>query len=396
MRDLMPLARPHTPSPFARLLMLVSYRLLIASGVLMLSTTQSSSAGAQVRSDTTVAIDASATVEIIGRAGNVTVRGTNDRQLRLRHEGDAQVNVRGGSRALIVDAAASRSRGANDLELSVPRGTALIVRTQSGDITVRGVGADVEVRTTSGNVTVDEAARVRIETVAGDVSLRNVRDGARINATSGDVELITVAGDVEVAATSSTVILRDVDSRRVDVKVVSGDVRWTGPFAETGRYAFSAHSGDMRFVLPRNARATLDVRTFNGDLRTNDLPLTLVPDPAAPERDASRERDVNQLRIARDSIERLISDSLRRADRQRSGRENPSFERDFERSVERLVESVMRGVSRSMESLALSIDGAVSRDRAHRFTLGRDGGPLVSISTFNGDIVFGTTDSGRR
>jgi hypothetical protein len=56
----------------------------------------------------------------------------------------------------------------------------------------------------------------------------------------------------------------------------------------------------------------------------------------------------------------------------------------------------MRGVSRSMESLALSIDGAVSNDRTRRFTLGRDGGPLVTISTFNGDIVFGTSESGRR
>lgn len=389
-------ARPLRPSPFARLLMLVSYRLIIASGVLMLSTTQASTAGAQARSDTTVAIDASATVEIIGRTGNITVRGTNDRQLRLRRDGDAQVNVRGGSRALVIDAATSRGRGSNELDLSVPRGTTLIVRTQSGDISVRGVGADVEVRTTSGNITVDDAARVRIETVAGDVSLRNVRDGARVNATSGDVELITVAGDVEVAATSSTVVLRDVDSRRVDVKVVSGDVRWTGPFAESGRYAFSAHSGDVRFVLPRNARATLDVRTLNGNLSTSDLPLTLVPDPSVAERDVARDRDVHQLRMARDSIERLISDSLRRTDRPRAGRDSPSFERDFERSVERLVESVMRGVSRSMESLALSIDGAVSRDRARRFTIGRDGGPLVTISTFNGDIVFGTADTGRR
>lgn len=376
--------------------MLVSFRLIIASGVLMLSTTQASPVGAQGRTDTNITLDAAATVEIIGRTGNVTVRGSNDRQLRVQRQGDAQVEVRGGSRALVIDAAASRGRGADDLDLSVPRGTTLIVRTQSGDISVRGVGADVEVRTTSGDVIVEDATRVRIETVAGDVALRDVRDGARVSATSGDVQLITVTGDVEVSATSSTVVLRDVNSRRVDVKVVSGDVRWTGPFAESGRYAFSAHSGDMRFVLPRNARATLDVRTFNGDLSTTDLPLTLVPDPAAGERDIARERDVNQLRIARDSIERLISDSLRRTDQQRARRENPSFERDFERSVERLVESVMRGVSRSMESLALSIDGAVSRDRSRRFTLGRDGGPLVTISTFNGNIVFGSLDADRR
>jgi len=377
-------ARVHTP-PY-----------LLALGAFLSSLTLAASAQAQGRTDTNIAIDASATVEIIGRSGNVTVQGTSDRQLRLRRNGDAQVNVRGGGRAVLIDATTSRSNGTDDLDLSVPRGTALIIRTHSGDITVRGVDADVEVRTTSGNITIDEAARVRIETVAGDVTLRTVRDGARVSATSGDVELVTITGDVEVSGTSSTVVLRDVNARRVDVKVVSGDVRWTGPFAESGRYAFSAHSGDMRFVVPRNARATLDVRTFNGDLVTTDLPLTLVPDQATDPRDAEREREVNALRTARDSIKRLIADSLRRADRPRANRERPSFERDFERSVERLVESVMRGVSRSMESLALSIDGAGSRDRARRFTIGRAGGPLVSISTFNGDITFGSTDSDRR
>jgi len=376
--------------------MLVSFRLMIASGVLVLSTTEASSLGAQTRSDTTIAIDASATVEIIGHSGSVTVRSSNERQLRLRRDLETRVSVRGGSRALVIDASPAGSRGSSDLDLTVPRGTALIVRTQSGDITVRGTGADVEARSTSGDITIEDAARVRIESMAGDIALRDVRDGVRINATSGDVQLVTVTGDVEVSATSSGVVLRDVSSRRVDVSVVSGDVRWTGPFLDAARYAFSAHSGDLRFVLPRDARATLDVRTFNGDVSTRDLPLTLVPDPSTAARDQARERDRAQLRAARDSIERLIEDSLRRTDRPRTGRDSQSAEREFERSVERLVESVMRGVSRTMESLATSIDGAAVRDRARRFTLGRDGGPLVRISTFNGDIVFSTTDPGRR
>jgi hypothetical protein len=375
--------------------MLVSFRLLIASGVLALSTTKASPLGAQVRTDTTMRIDANATVEVIGVSSDVVVSTGTDRQLRLRNMGDARIDVRGGSRSVLLDANGGRGRNDGRLELVVPRGTTLLVRTQSGAITVRGTGADVEARSTSGDVLVEDAARVRIETMAGDVTARNVRDGVRISATSGDVQLASVNGDVEVSGTSTTVSLRDVASRRVAVQVVSGDVRWSGPFADDARYDFSAHSGDLRFTLPRTARATLDVRTFNGDVSSGDLPLTLVPDPAAEQRVRVREQDRVRLRGLRDSIERVVQDSMRRDARNRD-RSGSDWERDFERSVERMVESVMRGVAVSMESLAVQLEGATARGRGRRFTLGRDGGPLVSVSTFSGDVTFSTSDTPAR
>ncbi len=375
--------------------MLVSFRLLIASGVLALSTTKASPLGAQVRTDTTLRIDANATVEVIGVSSDVVVSTGTDRQLRLRNTGDARIDVRGGSRSVLLDANGGRGRNDGRLELVVPRGTTLLVRTQSGDITVRGTGADVEARSTSGDVLVEDAARVRIETMAGDVTARDVRDGVRISATSGDVQLAAVNGDVEVSGTSTTVSLRDIASRRVAVQVVSGDVSWAGPFLDDARYDFSAHSGDLRFTVPRSARAMLDVRTFNGDVSSGDLPLTLVPDPAREQRDRRREQDQARLRGLRDSIERAVEDSMRRDARNRD-RSGGAWERDFERSVERMVESLMRGLSVSMESLAVQLEGAAARGRGRRFTLGRDGGPLVSVSTFSGDVTFRTGDTPAR
>ncbi len=375
--------------------MLVSFRLLIASGVLALSTTKVAPLGAQVRTDTTLRIDANATVEVIGVSSDVVVSTGTDRQLRLRNTGDARIDVRGGSRSVLLDANGGRGRNDGRLELVVPRGTTLLVRTQSGDITVRGTGADVEARSTSGDVLVEDAARVRIETMAGDITARDVRDGVRISATSGDVRLSSVNGDVEVSGTSTTVSLRDIASRRVAVQVVSGDVSWSGPFVDEARYDFSAHSGDLRFTLPRTARATLDVRTFNGDVSSGDLPLTLVPDPAREQRDRRREQDEARLRSLRDSVERVVQDSMRRDTRNRD-RSGSAWERDFERSVERMVESLMRGLAVSMESLAVQLEGATVRSRGRRFTLGRDGGPLVSVSTFSGDVTFSTSDTPAR
>ena len=377
----------------------MSFRLFIAAGVLSLSTTAVTAAGAQVRTDTTLTLDRNATVEVVGRSGDITVTTGTDNRLRVRGESGAAIDVRGSARSVLVDAAGARTRGTSDLALTVPRGTTLLVRTQSGDITVRGTQADVEVRTTSGDVSIEDAARVRVDALSGDITVRRARDGARINATSGDVALTGIDGDIEVSGTSTSVTMREVSSRRVAVKVVSGEVDWSGPFQDNGRYEFNAHSGDVRLALPRDTRATFDVRTFNGELSTaGNLALTLVPDASsdrvtADSRDVTR--DAARVRAVRDSLQRVLADSMRRDVRDRD-RGRPGWERDFERSVERLVESVMRGVVVGMESLAVSLDGAASRGRSRRFTLGRDGGPLVTVSTFSGDIRVGTLDGGRR
>ncbi len=389
-----------------RILMQHTLRNRLLGGALLAAaaaaTAAATPAHAQARLDTSLTIDASATVEVVVWSSDITINTISDRRLRVRNDGDARVDVTGGGRAIRIDATQSRSRGDGTLTVEVPRGTILLVRSQSGDVSVVGTGADVEVRTTSGDITIDDAARVRIDAVTGDITARGIRDGVRVNSTSGDIRLEDVEGDVEISGTSSTVVLNGMLSRRVQVKVVSGDVRWNGQFADGGRYEFNAHSGDIRLVVPRSTQALLDVRTFNGDITTTDLPLTLIPDPAAAERDRMSVRDRERLRAVRDSVERSVSDSMRRSrtprtpPTPRTPRDSASFERNFERSIERLVESVMRNVSVQLESLSVRFDGMSNSGRAQRFQLGGDGGPLVSVSTFSGDIIVGSSDNSRR
>lgn len=367
--------------------------LVAAAGATM---TAATAAHAQARLDTSVTIDGSATVEVVAWSSDIVVNTVSERRLRVRNTGEARVDVTGGGRSVRVDASLARSRNNNGtLTVDVPRGTTVLVRSQSGEIAVRGTGANVEVRTTSGDITIADAARVRIEAVAGDIAVSRISDGVRVNSTSGDIRLANVTGDIEISGTSSTVVMDDVSSRRVQVKVVSGDVRWRGRFADEGRYEFNAHSGDIRLIVPRSSHALLDVRTFNGDITTTDLPLTLIPDPTAAERNRNTERDRDRLRTVRDSVERTLADSMRRARAPQTQRDSASFERNLERSIERLVESVMRSVTGQLESLSVRFDGMSNSGRAQRFQLGSSGGPLVTVSTFSGDIIVGSTDTAR-
>ena len=353
------------------------------------------SAGAQVR-DTTLALERGATVEVAGGSTNILVTTGTDRVVRVRGSDEARVSVRATGRSLLVNAPGRRD-GA-EVALVVPRGTTLLLRTQSGDVSVVGTGADVEAETFSGDVRVETAARVRVETVSGDVTLRAVREGARVEVTSGDVRVDDLDGDLEVSATSGSVVLRGVASRRVAVQVVSGEVEWTGALADDGRYEFGAHSGGVRLVLPRDARAALQVRTFSGELDAGPFPLTLLPEAAPRPRDREEQREMAEAReklaALRDSLRRYAGDSLRREqERQRSragdrqgDRAAGAWERDFERSVEGLVESVMRGVAVGMESVLGAADQLADRGRGRRFTLGRADGPRVTLSSFSGTI----------
>lgn len=374
----------------------VPVRLALAAGVLLLGAIPAARVGAQEPTDTSLTLDRAATVEVRGGAHDVTVSVGTDRTLRVRGGADTRLSVRGAGRAVVVQPAERRGGGAVTLE--VPRGTTVLARTQSGDVTVRGTGADVEVVTLSGDVRVEEGERVRVESVSGDVTVRGARDGVRVEATSGDVRVEGVDGDLEVSLTSGSVTLRGVASRRVSVKTVSGDVDWAGALVPDGRYDFGAHSGDLRLALPRDVGAVLDVRTFSGDVDTGPLALTLVPD--APRAGREREREERELADARDRLDAL-RDSLRRATsdsariaraRQRERERPPGWERNLERTVEGLVESVMRGVAVGMESVAGAVDDVAERTRGRRYTLGRGDGPRLTLSTFSGTISFRPLD----
>jgi hypothetical protein len=350
---------------------------------------------AQASRDTTVTMDASATVEVVGWSGDFTIRGVSGRTLRLRNTGDRNFEVSGDSRALRLNGSHLRGSGSVDLVLDVPRGTALLVRTQGGDINISNTGGDVEVRTTSGDINVTDAQQVFIESVSSDINLVDIADGARVNTTTGDISARNITGNLEISGTSTEVTLRDIKSRRVQVKVVSGDIAYSGALSESGRYDFSTHSGDVELSVPRDSRATLELQSFNGDVTSRNLPLTLLPEPGATSRAVVQTEAADRGNRERDSIRRQIADSMRR-EAQRRNRDTGSFERDFERSVERLVESVMGSIGRTMESLALQFDGLPRGGRSQRMQLGESGGPLVFVSTFSGSVTLRSNEPNDR
>lgn len=247
--------------------------------------------GAQGREalDTTVAFGRGGVVDLSLTSGEIEVVGWSRNEVRVqaRAEEGGEIRFDASAARLSLDVARQGGRyhgghgGEAHYELSVPQGTRVLMRSQSGDLAVRAVKGEVEARTISGNVSVEDAVRrIEIESVSGDVHAARLAGDVRAHSVSGEVELTDVDGDVDVEAVSGDVSVRGARAKVTRAETVSGDVTYAGTVDPAGRYDFHSHSGTVRLVLPAGTNATLSVETFSGEI-DSAFPLTLRPEQAA-------------------------------------------------------------------------------------------------------------------
>jgi DUF4097 and DUF4098 domain-containing protein YvlB len=197
-----------------------------------------------------------------------------------------------------------------DLRLEVPAGLAVHVTNHVGRVEARGVGADLEVKTASADVSAGDVAgalkvrtgsgdirvggnggldvstgsgdvvaegirgAVRVSTGSGDVELARAEGGAvSVHTGSGDVTLDDVAGSLELQTGSGDIrgrALRGVE--RLDVGTGSGQVTLALDAARLAGGEVEAASGDVDLALSSAPALTLTVSTASGDIDAGGLP----------------------------------------------------------------------------------------------------------------------------
>jgi len=222
--------------------------------------------------DTTMAFAASGGVVDLGIvSGSITVRGWSRAEARV-HATSESPEITFDHTASRITMDVRRRHGDDDaeLDLTVPYGTRVLMRSTDGDLHALDVRGAIEARTVSGGVDVSDAnGPATIETVSGDVRARHITGPLRVNAISGDVELGTIAGDVDASTVSGDIALPDARSRIVRMESVSGDLTFGGPMDPAGRYDFRSHSGSVTLRMPGDAGAALSLETFSGEIDTD-------------------------------------------------------------------------------------------------------------------------------
>ena len=231
--------------------------------------------------DSTFAVRSGARFELQSVSGSVRIRAWNRSQIRVQAESDgARVDLDANPSGVSVRSIPHRGEGDVDFTISVPVGTPLEVHAISADVDVSQVCGPVRLGSISGGVTLACATGdVEVESVSGDASATDIRDGhTEISSTSGDVQLRQVKGDLSARSVSGDVTLDRVDGNDVGVETVSGEIGFSGPIHDNGRYRFRSHSGDVTVRSDGDLNATISVSTFSGDLES-DWPITITPGP---------------------------------------------------------------------------------------------------------------------
>jgi hypothetical protein len=228
------------------------------------------------RVDTTIAFDKSGTLNVNARSGDVFVTAGTGNQLHVRAVSEDDI-IRFDAVRGLVELSTAHGGGDSRFEISVPLGTRVVAKTQSGDISIRGTHGEVDVTAQSGDIRVDDVnGRLDVKSFSGDVSIANVTGDVEISTQSGDLTLSEVRGNLEIGNTSGDISMKGVTATMVRARTTSGDVTYDGTIDPAGRYELISHSGDIRLRLPREANAQLTVSTWNGEI-DSDFPIKLKP-----------------------------------------------------------------------------------------------------------------------
>jgi DUF4097 and DUF4098 domain-containing protein YvlB len=91
------------------------------------------------------------------------------------------------------------SRIAIDVEIAVPKKSALVLRTEKGDIAVSGMGADVSATDQNGDVEIrGTQADVSIEMRKGDVKVSDTKGDVKVSGKGGEIEVVDSVGSLTV------------------------------------------------------------------------------------------------------------------------------------------------------------------------------------------------------
>ncbi len=136
------------------------------------------------------------------------------------------------------------------------------LKTTSGDIKMQNVEY-ASINTTSGNVKLEEAKEANINTVSGDVRVSS-SENIDIKTTSGDITILEVTKRIYLNSTSGDVTVQDFtinsDSK---VHTVSGEVNIN--LRNEANISAETRSGD-KDIKNTNGEYKLDIKTTSGDI----------------------------------------------------------------------------------------------------------------------------------
>jgi DUF4097 and DUF4098 domain-containing protein YvlB len=228
--------------------------------------------------DTTLDVSRGARLELRNHAGEVVIRSWNRNQVRVRasYSSDDRVKIFSSASTLNIKSEARHGHpDAVDYELTVPDWMGVDLWGFYTDISVDGVGNDVRVETLEGDIEVrNSRGEIYLQSVEGDVVVQRSGGRLAVHNVDGEVNVLDFEGGLVAESIDGDITVEGVSSASVEAKTVDGDILYAGAIADDGRYKLTTHDGDVVVRIPNDANATVSVATFDGEFEA-EFPVQL-------------------------------------------------------------------------------------------------------------------------
>jgi DUF4097 and DUF4098 domain-containing protein YvlB len=232
---------------------------------------------AQQQTDTTFDVKSNSRVSIETFGGEINVKSWNRNAIRVQathgRRDVIEIDVRGTS---VQIEAQGRVGPAMDVvfNITVPTSSSLEMSGVNTEITAEGVTGDVDAETVQGSIRVTGGARLKLESVEGDITVDRARGRISANTVNRGIRISNVIGDVDAETVNGPISLRNVQATNVDLATVNGRIVYDGSIKNGGDYSIASHNGGVWVVVPENAGVNVSITTFNGQLNSS-LPITI-------------------------------------------------------------------------------------------------------------------------
>ena len=176
------------------------------------------------------------------------------------------------------------------IRIRAPHGADVDASTASADVVVTGRLGAADVRTASGDVSIEDAGATEVKTASGDVELGRMRDATDVKTMSGDVVVLETGSATDVNTMSGDVRIRRAASGSIQVRSMSGDLEAAIAPGATLYVDATSASGNVSSELPVSSvspsgPADVDLRATS---MSGDILVTRAPEPAAAASRGSR------------------------------------------------------------------------------------------------------------
>ena len=229
-------------------------------------------------SDTVVSVQRGDLLRIENFSGELLIRSWDRSEVNIefddRRDSDLEVSRRAGR--VEVRASLRKGRDRNHVYVvSVPVWLPVEIRGAELDVRAEGLGAQLEVTTRDGDISVrNHSGDVVARALDGVIDVRWSTGSFELRSLDDDISVFDIEGDLFIEANDGDIEMVGIDAGVVDAGTMDGDIEFSGVIQTGGEYQLTTHDGDISFEVPSGAGAEFSVATYSGEFET-EVPIVL-------------------------------------------------------------------------------------------------------------------------